>query len=166
MDNFAKYPVAVLALSFFVMWLSARIGLLFRSRKPNLAEDARQDLDLIVAGALSLLGLIMGFTSRWPSADTTSEKPTRRQRPTRLVLNTSVRIVVCRRGGESACITEGIMSTNVFCSMEPVTKASFSGSMLALPNCRVNCGLQSDWGQLRQNEHPFSLWPFKVWTMC
>jgi len=62
MANLAKLPVAVLALSFFVMWLSARIGLLFRSRKPNLAEDARQDLDLIVAGTLTLLGLIIGFS--------------------------------------------------------------------------------------------------------
>jgi hypothetical protein len=62
MDNLAKYPVAVFALSFFVMWLSARIGLSFRSRKPNLAEDARQELDLIVAGALTLLGLIIGFS--------------------------------------------------------------------------------------------------------
>jgi hypothetical protein len=35
---------------------------LFRCRKPNLAEDARQDLDLIVARALTLLGLIIGFS--------------------------------------------------------------------------------------------------------
>jgi hypothetical protein len=62
MDNLAKYPVAVSALAFFVMWLSARIGLSFRSRKPNLAEDARQELDLIVAGALTLLALIIGFS--------------------------------------------------------------------------------------------------------
>jgi len=83
MDNLAKYPVAVLALSFFVMSLSARIGLLFRSRKPSLAEDARQDLDLIVAGALTLLGLIIGFSfsmaiSRYDQRKTYEEAGTRR----------------------------------------------------------------------------------------
>jgi len=62
MDNLAKYPVAVLALSFFAMWLSARIGLSFRKRKPKLEEDDRQDLDLIVASSLTLLGLIIGFS--------------------------------------------------------------------------------------------------------
>jgi hypothetical protein len=62
MPNLAKYPVAVLVLSFFVMRLSARIGLSFRKRQSNLEEDARQDLDLIVTGALTLLGLIIGFS--------------------------------------------------------------------------------------------------------
>jgi hypothetical protein len=62
MANLAKYPLAVLVLSFFVMWLSARIGLSFRKGPSNLEEDARQDLDLIVTGALTLLGLIIGFS--------------------------------------------------------------------------------------------------------
>jgi hypothetical protein len=62
MANLAKYPLAVLVLSFFVMWLSARIGLSFRKGQSNLEEDARQDLDLIVTGALTLLGLIIGFS--------------------------------------------------------------------------------------------------------
>ena len=62
MANLAKYPVAVLVLSFFLMWLSARIGRSFRKRQSNLEEDARQDLDLIVTGALTLLGLIIGFS--------------------------------------------------------------------------------------------------------
>ncbi|HKV60761.1 MAG TPA: hypothetical protein VJO16_02525 [Candidatus Acidoferrum sp.] len=62
MDSLVKYPVAVLALSFFAMWLSARIGLSFGKSKTNLEEYDRQDLDVIVAGSLTLLGLIIGFS--------------------------------------------------------------------------------------------------------
>jgi hypothetical protein len=62
MDNPAKFPLVVLALSFFAMWLSARIGLFFRKRQPNLEEAKRQDLDLIVSATLTLLGLIIGFS--------------------------------------------------------------------------------------------------------
>src|SRR5208283_5850583 len=62
MDNLAKFPLVVLALSFCAMWLSARIGLFFRKREPNLQEAKREDLDLIVTATLTLLGLIIGFS--------------------------------------------------------------------------------------------------------
>jgi hypothetical protein len=55
-------PFIVLALSFFLMWLSARIGLYFRERRRDLDEGALTDLDLIVTATLTLLGLIIGFT--------------------------------------------------------------------------------------------------------
>jgi hypothetical protein len=44
-----------------VMWLAARIGLLFR-KKRTLETDAYQDFDLVVAATLTLLGLIIGFS--------------------------------------------------------------------------------------------------------
>ena len=44
------------------MWLSAQIGIFLRKRKPNLGEDTRRDLDVIVTATLTLLGLIIGFT--------------------------------------------------------------------------------------------------------
>ena len=62
MENLAKFPLVVLALSFCAMWLSARIGLFFRKREPNLQEAKREDLDLIVTATLTLLGLIIGFS--------------------------------------------------------------------------------------------------------
>ena len=37
-------PVFLFALSFFVMWLSARIGAFFRKRQATLEEDARQEI--------------------------------------------------------------------------------------------------------------------------
>jgi hypothetical protein len=62
MDSPIRSPFLVFALSFLVMWLAARIGLLCRRRQNNFEEDARQDLDLVVAATLTLLGLIIGFS--------------------------------------------------------------------------------------------------------
>jgi hypothetical protein len=60
LGNSVRHPLIVLALSFLLMWLSARIGLSFRKRQ--LDEDVLKDLDLIVAATLTLLGLIIGFS--------------------------------------------------------------------------------------------------------
>jgi hypothetical protein len=62
MDNFVRHPLVVLALTFFLMWLSARLGLFIGKRHVNMAEHARQDLGLIVSATLTLLGLIVGFS--------------------------------------------------------------------------------------------------------
>jgi hypothetical protein len=60
--NYFRYPFLVLALSFVVLWLSARIGVSFRKRRRNLEEDEREDFGIIVAAVLTLLGLIIGFS--------------------------------------------------------------------------------------------------------
>src|SRR5271169_4446394 len=62
MNNLIKSPYLVFALSFLMMWLSVRIGVLFRNRQLEMEEGVRQDLDLIVAATLTLLGLIIGFS--------------------------------------------------------------------------------------------------------
>jgi hypothetical protein len=62
MNNLIRSPLAILVLAFFLMWLAARIGLFVHRRRRNLEENALQDLDLIVAAALTLLGLIIGFS--------------------------------------------------------------------------------------------------------
>jgi hypothetical protein len=61
-NDLIKSPFFVFAISFCVMCLSARIGAALRKRQPNLDEDLRKDLDVIVAGALTLLSLIIGFS--------------------------------------------------------------------------------------------------------
>ncbi|MGA7914302.1 MAG: hypothetical protein WCA00_03635 [Candidatus Acidiferrales bacterium] len=62
MKEIADYPVVVFVLSLLVMWLSARIGLVYRKRRPRLEEDDHQDLALILSSTLTLLGLIVGFS--------------------------------------------------------------------------------------------------------
>ena len=62
MEDFLRRPYTVLILSFAVMWLSARIGLLVRTKGIKTAEPLHGDLDLIVTATLTLLGLIIGFS--------------------------------------------------------------------------------------------------------
>jgi hypothetical protein len=62
MNNLIRSPWLVFVFSFFVMWLSARFGFFLRSRQSELEENAYHDLDLVVAGTLTLLSLIIGFT--------------------------------------------------------------------------------------------------------
>jgi hypothetical protein len=54
-------PILVLVASFVALWLSARVGALFRKKRP-LTEDVRHDFDIVLAATLTLLGLIIGFS--------------------------------------------------------------------------------------------------------
>ena len=62
MNTVMKFPALVFVLSLFLLWLSVRIGVFFRERHQELADDAREDLGLILAATLTLLGLIIGFS--------------------------------------------------------------------------------------------------------
>jgi hypothetical protein len=62
MNNPMDSPLLVFVLSFFVLWLSKRIGISLRRRQRNMEEDVREDFGVILAATLTLLGLIIGFT--------------------------------------------------------------------------------------------------------
>lgn len=62
MNNLTRFPLLVVIASFFIMFLSARLGLLLRERNPKMEADVSHDLDLIVAAVLTLLGLLIGFS--------------------------------------------------------------------------------------------------------
>ena len=62
MINLMNYPWLIFGLSFFVLWLSARMGAFFLKKQQKVEEDVRQDFGLILAATLTLLGLIIGFT--------------------------------------------------------------------------------------------------------
>lgn len=62
MNSLTRNPIIVLVVSFFMMWLSAHIGVFFRKSQQTLEEADQQDRDVIVAATLTLLGLIIGFT--------------------------------------------------------------------------------------------------------
>jgi hypothetical protein len=62
MIRLTNYPVFVLVVSFFVLWLSGWIGTSFRKKK-HLSDDAvGADAGLVLGATLTLLGLIIGFT--------------------------------------------------------------------------------------------------------
>jgi hypothetical protein len=57
-----NYPFLVLALSFLVLWLSMRIGVFVRNKRRISPADEHEDLALIISAALTLLGLLIGFS--------------------------------------------------------------------------------------------------------
>jgi hypothetical protein len=60
MDTFVQ-PFAVLVVALATQWLAVWVGALLRKLRP-LQEEERSDFDLIRTAALTLLGLIIGFT--------------------------------------------------------------------------------------------------------
>src|SRR5579862_578825 len=60
--NLMNFPILVALISLFVLWLAALLGVRLRANRPAMHPDERSDFDVIVAAALTLLGLIIGFT--------------------------------------------------------------------------------------------------------
>src|SRR5271154_5677295 len=61
MVDLVRAPLLVLSFLFVVLCVAAQIGAFFRKRK-ELEEAVHQDLDLLTAATLTLLGLIIGFS--------------------------------------------------------------------------------------------------------
>ncbi len=61
MIDIADYPTLLFVLASVTLWLSARCGALVRKRYP-LDEEMRQDFSVLLGAALTLLGLIIGFS--------------------------------------------------------------------------------------------------------
>jgi hypothetical protein len=57
-----EYPALVSAVSMFALWLAAKAGAYFCRKRGKMEEDERVDLGVVVTAALTLLGLIIGFT--------------------------------------------------------------------------------------------------------
>src|SRR5512139_813222 len=62
MENLLDYPPLVFVISFFTLWLSATSGAYLFKRRQKLEKDAREDLGVILAATLTLLGLLIGFS--------------------------------------------------------------------------------------------------------
>jgi hypothetical protein len=62
MRNAMNNPLLVFGLSFFVLWLSAQVGVSILQRQRKLAEEIHEDFGVILAATLTLLGLIIGFS--------------------------------------------------------------------------------------------------------
>ncbi len=62
MNLIARHPLLIFALTFLVLWLFNLLGDGLRRWLRPLQEEERSDFSVIVAGCLTLLGLIIGFT--------------------------------------------------------------------------------------------------------
>jgi hypothetical protein len=57
-----NFPVVLFATSFIGLWLATKAGVLVVRRICPLAEEAREDYNIVLTATLTLLGLIIGFT--------------------------------------------------------------------------------------------------------
>jgi len=62
MHNIVDHPPLVFVFSFIGLWFSAFVGSLSRKRLGRLETDERQDFGIVQGAALTLLGLLIGFT--------------------------------------------------------------------------------------------------------
>jgi NADH:ubiquinone oxidoreductase subunit 6 (subunit J) len=62
MKTITNYPLLVFALTFAVMWLAELLGTYLLRWRGELDDGAREHFGLIIAAALTLLGLIIGFS--------------------------------------------------------------------------------------------------------
>jgi hypothetical protein len=56
------YPLAVFAIALGLLWISTQAGAYFRRNRGAPDEKERQDLSVVLAASLTLLGLVIGFT--------------------------------------------------------------------------------------------------------
>ncbi len=62
MNSIIDFPILIFALSFIAFCVSALVGGYVRKRGQPLGEDQRRDIDVVQTAALTLLGLLIGFT--------------------------------------------------------------------------------------------------------
>ena len=62
MFNPIDHPFVFLVVSLSAFWFSAWIGALYRARRGNISEEVRDYFAIILAAALTLVGLIVAFT--------------------------------------------------------------------------------------------------------
>jgi len=62
MDNPTDHLIVVFVASFFVLWASALAGAFFPWKQWKLEEEMREHFGIILPAALTLLGLIIGFS--------------------------------------------------------------------------------------------------------
>jgi hypothetical protein len=61
--NLMHYPLLVFVVTFVTLWLASAAGSWLRSRNRRAGEEQNEDLSVILAATLTLLALIIGFTS-------------------------------------------------------------------------------------------------------
>jgi hypothetical protein len=62
MSNIVKFPFLFFTFSFIVLWLAALVGAFLRKRLGPLKEDQPENFRVLETAALTLLGLLIGFT--------------------------------------------------------------------------------------------------------
>lgn len=62
MNTLLDSPLLVFGVALVTLWISSRVGSLFRKHLRPVKEEERHDLDTVLAATLTLLGLLIGFS--------------------------------------------------------------------------------------------------------
>jgi len=62
MENLTHYPVLVFAVAFSLLTLASMAGAWLRRRYPDITDEHKDGLSIILAATLTLLALIIGFS--------------------------------------------------------------------------------------------------------
>ena len=62
MSVLVNHPILAFVVTFVVLWISSRVGAALRVRRADMVEEERGDYGVLLAGMLTLLGLIIGFS--------------------------------------------------------------------------------------------------------
>jgi hypothetical protein len=120
MKNIINSPLLVLTLSLVALWLSTRIGVSFRKQRRSPEEDEHEDFVLIVSATLTLLALIIGFSSSTAINRYDQRKKLRGvggQRDRHGIR--PGRLPACRRCGQSASVAENLPRSADFVLYHP-----------------------------------------------
>jgi hypothetical protein len=63
MEKLMNYPLLVCVVTFLALWLASAAGSWLRTRNPSTGDEHNEDLGIILAATLTLLALIIGFSS-------------------------------------------------------------------------------------------------------
>ena len=139
----ATFPFVLAVLSFVVLLISVRLGLLSRNGPWKLKEDPREDFDLIMASSLTLLGLIIGFS--FSMALTRYDQRKRCEADEANAIGTEYTradLLLAQTRRDVRGLLRNI-STNAFHSIQISIISSFASSMPLLRKSRAKCGPRS-----------------------
>ena len=60
--NLPDHPVLIFFVSFTLLWFANWVGIRLRAGRKNISEEERPDFDIVLGAALTLLGLVIGFS--------------------------------------------------------------------------------------------------------
>jgi len=68
MGNLMQYPSLIFAAVFVALWLASIMGLWLRRRYPSAEDEQHEELGIILGATLTLLALIIGFSTSMASS--------------------------------------------------------------------------------------------------
>ncbi len=154
-------PEIVFVLSFFTLWLSVWIGASYLRRRRKLEENVREDLGVILAATLTLLGLIIGFSFSM-AISRYDQRKNYEEAEANAIGTEYVGPTCClppMRRRVRALLRNYLDQRILFYTTRD--EQQLRRSMPAPLNCRPSCGPRS-WLRPQRSQHPSSPWPFRA----